>query len=119
MKRSLRSFATILGCCALLSILLAAFNGRSLAALIDLGSYVGAGVMLLGCWRLTNSPSAVPQHLHMQQRVDNFHAELAGQRPPHEDMIQIHLSSGPLAFAGLAWLVALQAIRYGFGISLG
>lgn len=118
MKQSLKSFAVVFSCCVALSLLLTLFNERSLGNLIDLGSYVGAGVMLLGCWRLTSSSSDVVQHLHMQQRIDNFHTELAGQPHPHKDMIQIYLSSGPLAFGGLAWLVMLQVVRYGFGISL-
>lgn len=119
MKKSLKSFAAVFGCCALFSLTLALFNGRSLASLIELGSYVGAGVMLFGCWRLTNTPSDVVQHLHMQQRIENFHAEVAGQPAPHKDLIQMYLSSGPLAFGGLAWLVMLQTVRYGFNISLG
>lgn len=118
MKQSLKSFAVVFGCCALFSLALVLFNGRSLASLIDLGSYVGAGTMLFGCWRLTNTPSDVVQHLHMQQRIENFHAEIAGQPAPQKGMIQMYLSSGPLAFGGLVWLVMLQAVRYGFNISL-
>ena len=119
MKSSLKSLGIILGCCALLSLILAFFNGRSLAALIDLGSYVGAGVMLMGGWRSMATPTPVIEHLHMQQRVENYHAEVAGQAVPHRDMVQMFLSSGPLFFGGVIWLVALQAVRYGFDISLG
>ena len=119
MKSSLKSFVLILGGCALVSLVLALFNGRSLASLIDLGSYVGAAVMLFGCWRAMNGPTAVIEHLHMQQRVENVNAELSGRPAPHTDMVEMYLSSGPLAFAGIAWLVLLQTVRYGFGISLG
>lgn len=102
----------------MLSLALALFNGRTLSAFIDLGSYVGAAVMLFGCWRAMTGPTAVIEHLHMQQRVENYQAELSGQPAPHKDMVQMYLSSGPLAFAGLVWLVALQTVRYGFGIAL-
>lgn len=118
MKSSLKSFSLIFGCCILLSLVLAFFNGRTLAALIDLGSYVGAGVMVFGCWRTMNTPTVVIEHLHMQQRVENYHAEIEGQPAPYKDMVQMHLSSGPLVFSGLIWLVILQTIRYAFGISL-
>lgn len=103
----------------ILSLLLTLFNEHSLATFVNLGSYVGAGALLLGCWQLTSSSSDVVQNLHMQQRVDNFHAELAGEPHPHKDMIQTYLSSGTLAFGGLFWLVLLQTVRYGLNVSLG
>jgi hypothetical protein len=118
MKAGLKSFALILLACVALSLVLALFNGRSLAALIDIGSYIGAAAMLLGCWRTLNGPTDVIQDLHMNQRLENLDAQRSGRRPVHTDMVPMFLSSGPLAFAGLFWLVILQAIRYGFGIAV-
>lgn len=116
--KSLRNFAIILVVCGVLSLLLTFFNERSLATFINLGSYVGAAVMLLGCWRGMSTPGPILEQLHMHQRAENYHAERIGRAAPHTELVPLVLSSGPLAFGGLAWLVALQAARYGFGITL-
>ena len=113
MNSSLRSFAAIFAGCAISTLVFTALKDRTVANFTSIGSYVGAGVMLIGCWRLMNT-SDVVQSLHMDQRVENFHAEMAGRPPPHRDMVQMFLSSGPLAFAGLLWLVLLQGSRYVF-----
>lgn len=118
MKQSLKSFGLILGACALISLVLVVFNGRSVASFVELGSYAGAGIMLFGISRFNNSRDEVTQHLHMQQRMENLHAELAGREQPHQekDMIQMSLSSGPLVFGGMAWVALLQGARYAFGL---
>ena len=102
----------------MLSLLLAAFNGWSLARLIDLGSYVGALCMLLGCWRLMSGSNEAIEDVHMMQKIENLEAQRMGRPVPHTSVVPMFLSSGPMAFGGLAWLVLLQAIRYGFGIVL-
>jgi hypothetical protein len=117
MKSGLKSFLFALAICAVTSVTLAAFNGRSLAALIDLGSYVGAASLLLGAWRQYSSNDALNQAQDMQH-LQNLNAARSGEEPPHSQFVAQALSSGPLFFAGLIWLVVLNAVRYRFGISL-
>ncbi len=113
---SIKRFLVVLAICALLSILLAALNGASLATLINLGSYVGAGSLLLGAWRQFSSNDALEMAQDVQH-LQNLNATRSGREPPHKQLIA-SLSSGPMFFAGLVWLVLLQTIRYGFGIVL-
>jgi hypothetical protein len=117
MKSSLKSFLFILAICAAASLALAAFNGRSLAALISLGSYVGAASLLLGAWRQFSGNNALDQAQDIQH-FQNLNAAQSGQEVPHKQLIAVSLSSGPLFFASLAWLVLLHTVRYGLGINL-
>ena len=117
MKSGLKSFLVILVICAVLSLALAAFNGRSLASLIDLGSYVGAASLLLGAWRQYSSNDALEQAQDIQH-FQNLGAHRSGQEMPHRQLIADSMSSGPLFFAGLVWLVLLQTVRYGLGMNL-
>jgi glycerol uptake facilitator-like aquaporin len=116
MKSSLKSFLLVLVICAVASFALATFGGRSLAALINLGSYVGAVSLLLGAWRQFSSNDALDQAQDMQH-FQNLNAVRSGQDVPHKQLIA-PLSSGPLFFAGLVWLVLLHTVRYGLGINL-
>jgi hypothetical protein len=117
MKSGLKSFFFILAVCAVASFVLAAFNGRSLGALINLGSYVGAASLLLGAWRQFSSNDALERAQDIQH-FQNLNAARAGQEGPHKQLISVSLSSGPLFFAGLAWLVLLNTVRYGLGVNL-
>ena len=117
MKSGIRSFLVVLAICTVVSLALAAFNGRSLAALINLGSYVGAASLLLGAWRQFSSNDALDQAQNVQH-LQNLNATRSGQEPPHQQLISQSLSSGPLFFAGLVWLVVLHTVRYGWDIAL-
>jgi hypothetical protein len=117
MRPNLKHFLFVLAICAAVSIVLAAFNGRTLASLIDLGSYVGAASSALGAWRMYSSNDALNQAQEMQS-LQNLNAIRSGQEAPHQQFVGQALSTGPLFFAGLTWLVLLQSVRYGFGISL-
>lgn len=118
MKSSLKSFVLVLAACTVISLVLAAFHGRSLASLIDLGSYVGAACLLLGAWRQVGGSNDALNQARDLQYLQNLDAARSGRELPHRQFIAGALSSGPLFFAGLAWLVLLHTIRYGFGISL-
>lgn len=117
MRSSLKSYLFVLGICVAISIALAAFNGQSLAALINLGSYVGAASLALGAWRMYSSNDALNQAQDMQH-LQNLNAARSGQEAPHQQFVGQALSTGPLFFGGLTWLVLLHSVRYGFGISL-
>lgn len=113
---SIKRFIIVLAILAALSVLLAAFNGASLISLINLGSYVGAGGILLGAWRQFSSNDALEMTQDIQH-LQNLNAARSGRELPHKQLIA-SFSSGTIFFAGLAWLVLLQAVRYGFGIVL-
>jgi hypothetical protein len=111
---SIKRFLFILAICVALSIVLAAFEGLSLASLISVGSIVGAGSLLLGAWRQSSGNGALEMAQDMQH-LQNLNAARSGRALPHQQLIA-SFSSGPLFFAGLFWLVLLQAIRYGFDV---
>lgn len=117
MKSFLKSIFFVLSICAVASFALAAFNGSSLASLINLGSYIGAACLLLGGWRQFSSNDALDQAQDIQH-YQNLDAQQRGQERPHKQLISTSLSSGPLFFAGLVWLVLLQTVRYSLGITL-
>ena len=117
MPSSLKSFFAIFLMCAATSCVLALFNGRDLASLIDLGSYVGALLLLLGAWRQYASNDALEQ-AHEFQMQQNIEATASGRDLPHKQVVPLWFSSGPLFFGGLAWLVALQTVRYTWHIAL-
>ncbi len=113
---SMKRFLVVVAACAAISVLLAAFNGATLASLIDLGSYVGAASLLLGAWRQFSSNDALEMAQDIQH-LQNLNAARSGRELPHKQLIA-SLSSGALFFGGLAWLILLQTVRYGFGIVL-
>ena len=117
MRSSIKSFLIIVLICAIASCVLALFNGRNLASLINLGSYVGALSLLLGAWRQYSSNDALEQ-AHELQVQQNVEASATGREPPHRQLVPLVFSSGPLFFGGLAWLVGLQAVRYAWNIVL-
>lgn len=119
MKASLVRFALLFGTCAVLSIVVTLFNGRSMAAFVNLGSYVWLLCLLLGCWRLLNGSNNAVEQAHMTQRVQNFEASLQGKKPPHTAIVPMFLSSGAMVFSGVSWLALLQIVRYGWHIQLG
>ena len=118
MPSSLKRFFAVLAACAVVSAVLALVNGRTLASFIDLGSVVGALSLLLGGWRLQYGGNDAIEEAHMIQRSQNLDARREGRVAMHEQIVPLFLSPGPLFFAGLLWLVALQTVRYTFGIVL-
>ena len=118
MNLNLQRFGLVVLVCAGVSLVVTVFNGWSVPLFIELGSYVGAASLLLGCWRLTNSSNDAVNQVHMLQSGQNMEAERLGQAAPHTSIVAPFLSSGPLAFGGLFWLLLLQTTRYGFGIVL-
>ena len=118
MPESIKKFLVVLCTCALVSAALAFFNGRNLASLIDLGSYVGALFLLLGAWRLLYGGNDAIEYVNVIQRSQNREAERQGRPALHTQIVPMFLSSGALSFAGLTWLVSLQAVRYTWGIVL-
>ncbi|WP_284620771.1 hypothetical protein [Aquabacterium humicola] len=118
MKRSLNSFAALFGTCVAITVIISLFTGLSASAFINIGSYVGALALLLGCWRLLNSNNDAIDQTHAIQQLQNFRAEMRGKSKMHLQIIPMFLSSGALVSAGLVWLVILQTVRYTFGIVL-
>ncbi|KQV99347.1 hypothetical protein [Rhizobacter sp. Root1221] len=115
---NLKRYLVVLAACAVVSVAIVLFNGRSLPALINLGSYVGAAFMLLGAGRLLNGGNAAIHEANTIQRSQNREAEYLGRPLLHTQIVPMFLSSGTLFFAGLTWLVALQAVRYTWAIVL-
>ena len=118
MLATLKNFAVVLGTCALLSAALSLLGGRSMASLIDLGSYVGALCLLLGAWRVLYGSNNAIESTNAIQRSQNRDAETQRRPPVHTQIIPIFLSPGALFFAGLVWLVALQTVRYTWNVAL-
>lgn len=119
MKQSLLKFAVVLGTCVLLTVLITLFYDRSLPGLINIGSYVGALFLLLGCWRLLHGSNDAIESAHMIQRSQNLEAHHRGLEPLHHQIVPVFLSSGALFMAGLVWLVVLNTFRYSFGVNIG
>lgn len=91
MKPAIERFLLVLAICVVVSLVLAAFNGRTLAALIDLGSYVGAASLLLGAWRQFSGNDALDQAQDIQH-FQNLNASRSGRERPHKQLIsQRHL----------------------------
>lgn len=118
MPSSLKKFFAVLAACVVASAVLALVNGRTLASFINLGSFVGAFSLLLGGWRLQHGGNDAIEDAHMIQRSQNLDARREGRAAVHEQIVPLFLSAGPLFFAGVFWLVALQTVRYTFGIVL-
>ncbi|MED5618904.1 hypothetical protein [Ideonella sp. BN130291] len=114
----LKRYLVVVGTCAIATVVLTLFAGRSVPSLINIGSYVGALCLLLGAWRLMNGSNDAIDHVHMIQRVQNFDAEIKGRPALHQQIVPMFVAPGALFFAGLTWLVLLQAIRYKWGIVL-
>jgi len=109
--RHVKTFFLLLLVYAVITAVVSWFTSLALSDLTNTGTTVGAIGLLLGGWRVLSPSSPAIEEIAFQQRLDEFSRdkrETVGGEP-----IRVFLPSGPLFFSGLAWVVFMQAARYG------